>query len=464
MSESYEVVKKLLDSNDSEKIRTTIENFQLVEMPDKVVEYVTSKLQSDNKAVIDAIARILSINSNKNIPKYLVPYVSSEKISTRNLAGEILLNRKEESVIAMMAYLPDANDDDQKFIIDILGLIGDKRPTEEIINVLTKTSDDNVILACIEGLGNIKAEEGIEEIINIFDKNELFHPTIVEALSKIGTPKCIEFINKSYYDVDELTKFSFIEGLGEIGNEESFKMLIGDLQYLESAYQWVAIEAIGKMQEKLSLDLPVDKGLKKALLETLESSDLQYKKSAVRLVSLFDAKEMLEHVLSIYGNEEEVDQKLRVYFQANSQIFFRKIGEYFSSKPNNVKLYLELIKEMIQLDEGSSLQSLNEIEFRKFIEVFTILLSHSDEEVRGCSIELLFYLDAETAFLFSDTMLEDSNSWNRMKLLEIIQNGDEPRIVDVIKILAKDTDEVVRENAQNNLNERGISNLELKEN
>jgi len=266
MSENYKVVKDLLNSNDTEKIRTTVENFQLVEMPDKVVEYVTAKLLSDNKAVIDSIARILSINSNKNIPKYLVPYVSSEKISTRNLAGEILLNRKEDSVNAMMAYLPDANDDDQKFIIDILGLIGDKRPTKEIVSILKKTKDDNVMLACIEALGNIKAEEGIEEIINVFDNSELFHPTIIESLSKIGTPKCIEFINKSYYDVDELTKFSLIEGLGEIGNKESFKMLISDLQNLDSAYQWVAIEAIGKMQEKLNLDLPSDKALHNALL------------------------------------------------------------------------------------------------------------------------------------------------------------------------------------------------------
>ena len=241
-------------------------------------------------------------------------------------------------------------------------------------------------------------------------------------------------------------------------------MLIGDLQYLESAYQWVAIEAIGKMQENLELDLPVDKGLKNALLETLDSSDIQYKKSAVRLVSLFPGEDMIEHIFSIYGNEEEIDQKLRVYFQANSVVFFQKIGNYINSGPSNLNLYLELIKELIQLDEGASLQLLSEIEFRKIIEAFTVLLSNPDEEVRSSVMELLFYLDPETAFVFTDTMLEDSSSWNRMKLFEIIQSGDDPRIVEIIKVLAKDKDEVVRENAQNNLNERGISNLELKDN
>jgi len=464
MSENYEVVRNLLDSNDADKIRTTVENFQLVEMPDKVVEYTSNKLLSDNNAIKDTIARILSVNTNKNIPKYLVPYISSENISTRNLAGEILLNRKNESVSAMLDYLPDANDDDQKFIIDILGLIGDKRPTQEIINVLKVTTDDNVILACIEALGNIETEDGIDEIINVYDKNELFHPTIVEALGKIGTTKCIEFINKIYYGVDELTKFSLIEGLGETGNEESFNMLIADLQYLDTAYQWVAIEAIGKMQERIELELPATKGLKNALLETLGSSDLQYKKSAVRLISLFPSEDMIEYVFTVYGNDEEVDEKLKIYFQENSEVFFKKIGEYLSTNPSNIKLYLEQIKEIINIDEGASLQSLSEIEFRKLIESFTILLSNSDEEVRGGSMELLFFLDAETAFVFSDTMLEDSNSWNRMKLLEIVQNGDDERIIEIIKNLAKDKDDIVKENAQNILNERGISNLELKDN
>ena len=78
-------------------------------------------------------------------------------------------------------------------------------------------------------------------------------------------------------------------------------------------------------------------------------------------------------------------------------------------------------------------------------------------------MELLFYLDMETAFMFSDIMLEDSISWNRLRLLEIVQNGDDPRIIEIIKTLASDNDEMIRENAQSVLTERGISNLQLKD-
>ena len=463
MSENFEIVKKILDTNETEKIRTTVENFQMVEMPDKVVEYVTAKLLLDDNAVRDVITRILSHNKNKNISKYLVPYISSDVIAARNLAGEILLKRKSDSVKAMLNYLPDANDDDQKFIIDILGLIGDKSATEEIINVLKITKDDNTILACIEALGNLKAAEGVDEIISIYDANELFQPTIIEALGKIGTPECINFINANYYGVDELTKFPLIESLGEIGNEESFNMLINDLQYLDTAYKWVAIEAIGKLQERLNLDLPADKVLKTSLIETLESSDDQYRKSAIKLINLFDGEEIIEYVFGVFGKDENVDLELKQYFQKYSSVFFQKIIDYIKTSPANLKLCVEQIKELIQIDEGESLQTLNDKQLRDFVEEFTVLLSNPDEEVRSLAIELLFYLDAETALLFSDTMLEDTNSWNRLKLLEIIQYGDDPRIIDLIKELAKDKDEVVRENAQNILNERGLTNLEIKE-
>ncbi len=463
MSNKFNLIKQILDTDESEKIRTTVENFQLVEMPDEIVEFVTAKLLSKDNGIKDTITRILSYNKNSNIPKYLVPYISSQDITARNLAGEILLKRKNESINAMLSYLPEANDDEQKFIIDILGLIGDPQPAEEIVSVLKYTKDDNVILACVEALGNLRTDIGINELISVYKQNELFRPTVIEALGKIGTPESISFINQNYYGADELTKYSLIESLGNIGNKESFEMLINDVKYLDGAFKWVAIETIGKLQEKLNLSLPSDITLKNSLLETLESADIQYKKSAVRLVCLFNDEDLLEKVLNIYGNDEEIDQKLKEYFSNNTISFLRKISQYLDQKPQNINQIIKLIVEMIQLDGGERLQSLNELELRSIVEQFTILLTNSDEEVRATAMELLFFLDAETALLFSDTMLEDTVSWNRLKLLEIIQNSEHPQITAILKKLANDGDEMVRENAQVILNEKGISNLQLKD-
>jgi len=463
MGNQYEVIKKILETNNTEEIRTTAENFQLVEMPNKVVEYLTQKLMSDDNGVKDTLTRVLSSNKNPQISKYIVPYISSENISARNLAGEILLKRKKDSIKAMIDYLPDANDDDQKFIIDILGLIGSREPTFEIINILKCSRNENVILACVEALGNIKCEDAVYDIVPIYEENELFRPTVIEALGKIGTPECIDFINKNYYGVDELTKYSLIESLGEIGNEESFDMLINDIQYLEGPFKWVAIETIGKLEEKFHLNLPENIALKNSLLETLEEADLQYKIAAVRLISMFDGENIVEHLFLLYGSNEEIDYKLKEYFGNNLEVFFKKFGNYLKHNPQNIKDMTVLIKDMIQIDGGLSLQNLTDLELRNYVETFSNLLTHPDEEIRSSSMELLFFLDIETALIFSDTMLEDTVNWNRMRLLEIVQYGEDERIIGIIKTLAKDSDEMVRENAQNILTERGISNLQLKD-
>jgi len=178
---------------------------------------------------------------------------------------------------------------------------------------------------------------------------------------------------------------------------------------------------------------------------------------------MFDDEEIIEKVLNIYGNDEEIDHKLKEYFSKNLTAFFRKTSAYLKQEPANIKEIIELIKLIIQIDGGISLQSLNELEIRSFVEHFSEQLSNPDEEVRASSMELLFFLDLETALIFSDTMLEDSVSWNRMRLLDIIQYGDHPKIIDIIKQLAADADEMVRENAQAILNDRGISNLQLKD-
>ena len=239
-------------------------------------------------------------------------------------------------------------------------------------------------------------------------------------------------------------------------------MHINDIKYLEGAYKWAAIETIGKLEEKYKLELPSDIALKNSLIETLESADPLYKKAAVRLVSLFRDEEICEKVLSIYGNDNSIDEKLQIYFSKNLNLFFKVVVKYIKADILNAKQIIELIKDMITVDNGASLQVLNDFEIRSFIDLFTKELTNSDEEVRSNSMELLFFFDLETALMFSDTMMEDSVSWNRLKLLEIIQYADHPRITEVIKRFSNDQDEMVRENAQTILNERGITNLKLR--
>lgn len=118
---------------------------------------------------------------------------------------------------------------------------------------------------------------------------------------------------------------------------------------------------------------------------------------------------------------------------------------------------------MIQLDNGENLQYLTEIEIRTLIEFFTTQLTNPDEEVRAYAMELFFFFDMETALMFSDTMIDDAVSYNKLKLLDIIQYCDHPKISEIISYLENDDDEMVSENAKLLNNSRNSDKSDSKE-
>ncbi len=122
---------------------------------DLVIEDICSMVEDRDKGVRNTVDLMLSINPSPQIPAHLIKYVSSPDISTRNLAGEILLKIGGNSVNAMLDYLLIGNDDDKKFIIDILGLIGDSKAAPVVLEILKVGGNENLLLACIEALGNL---------------------------------------------------------------------------------------------------------------------------------------------------------------------------------------------------------------------------------------------------------------------------------------------------------------------
>jgi len=157
--QDFSRVKALINSDDVSIVRVAAENFLLTEMPDQVVAFFAEKLLSPHLGIRDSVSNALILNNNPSIPDIVVPYISSNNSYTRNLAGEILLAKGEQAVDALVNYLPEGSDGDRKFVVDILGLIGNIKPENTIIELLNESKDDNILLACIEALGNIKSKK-----------------------------------------------------------------------------------------------------------------------------------------------------------------------------------------------------------------------------------------------------------------------------------------------------------------
>ena len=378
----------------------------------------------------------------------MVDYIGSPEISIRNLAGEILLKKGTDSVDAICAKVPTLKeDDDIKFLVDILGLIGDKCPEDLIIDILTTNQNENVIVACIEALGNIYSEKAIETIIPFFDKAEVLRPVVIEATGKIRTLKSLKFITEKFKSDDDLLKFTMIESMGEIGDEETFYFLLSQIDILNGALIWPLLEAIYKLKIKHDLEVPFDERIKKCVLDTIINAEPRYQIVAAHLVTVFDDPEILYACLSIYGLDSELNEVLFDKFMENKGLIVSKLYTVIDNNNNYLSAILDLLQNILSYD-SECLTSLGELERRRLTESLSQSLTNSDEGVRIAAAELLFRIDTETALLFLDTMISDENFWNRIRLLDMISEMDRPEVIEALEKLSLDSEEMVSDKAK----------------
>ena len=439
---------KMLSSDDAVLRTEALYNLTFEEVDNEVVKTITELILADDKAIRNAASNFLIQNNNPTIPFAVVDYIGSPEISIRNLAGEILLKKGTDSVDAICAKVPTLKeDDDIKFLVDILGLIGDKCPEDLIIDILTTNQNENVIVACIEALGNIYSEKAIETIIPFFDKAEVLRPVVIEATGKIRTLKSLKFITEKFKSDDDLLKFTMIESMGEIGDEETFYFLLSQIDILNGALIWPLLEAIYKLKIKHDLEVPFDERIKKCVLDTIINAEPRYQIVAAHLVTVFDDPEILYACLSIYGLDSELNEVLFDKFMENKGLIVSKLYTVIDNNNNYLSAILDLLQNILSYD-SECLTSLGELERRRLTESLSQSLTNSDEGVRIAAAELLFRIDTETALLFLDTMISDENFWNRIRLLDMISEMDRPEVIEALEKLSLASEEMVSDKAK----------------
>ncbi|MDH7605410.1 MAG: HEAT repeat domain-containing protein [Melioribacter sp.] len=416
---------------------------------EKFVPQICSLISHEDKGVRNAATMLLLNHRPKEAPSHLVHYISSPDISIRNLAGEILAKLGDLSVDALMEYNHDRSDDDNKFIIDLLGIIANPRSVNHIIEVLSTTDNDNVILACIEALGNIRYEDAVDILLLFYERNELYKPTIVEALGKIGSQKALNFLISKFNSEDELTKYSILESLGYIGDVNTYFFLLEQILNVHGPLVWPLITSIFLLKEKYNLDIPFDDKMKSLLMYTLREGNAEHKKIALSLINVFNDKDILLASLRFLGEDYELDEIIRSKVTNNIIFVFEEMPRILNEKPENVVHILNLLLSIISDAMNSEAQSqISLMMIRNLIHSVSEYLTHPDEEVRRASMEIIFNLDPESALLFIDSMINDENIWNKLRLIELLETVENSESTNALIRLAQDEDEMVRSKAQ----------------
>lgn len=436
-----------------EKIES-IESLINEDVDEKTIIDLVELLNNEDKGLKNAVTNFLIFNSNPVIPELITSFTTSDNIEIRNLAGEILVKKGSACVDAIITKLMVCeNDDNIKFLIDVLGLIGDIKVEKEIIEILSSNKDENVILACVETLGNLRSEKALDEIIALFNKDERYKAPVIDAAGKIGSVRALEFMMENLNTEDELLHYVILESLGEIGTEKTYYELLSRMDEISGPAVWALLESIYKLKEKYDLSLPFDDKMKKNVLDTVLHAEPRYQKVAAHMVTVFDDPEILFACLIIYGNDAELDDILSDKFCANTHLILTKIHNLLDIQPANLLSLLNLTQMMTQQyisDRGE----LNSFEKQKLTETISKCLNHVDENIRIAAVEALHFINPESILLFIDSLIEDDNVWNKLRLLDILSEINHPDVITALEKLATDSDEMVREKANEIFNQK----------
>lgn len=311
---------------------------------------------------------------------------------------------------------------------------------------MEKTNNENVILSCIETLGNIKSEKATSKLISLFRQNYLFDPAIIESLGKIGSPEILSFLYSIDNKVDLLEKFLIIESLGRIGDEETYYFLLSELNESKGPLTWTILKSISILRNKYNFDIPFDEKMKNLLLEAITEADEEVKNIAILMIVDFNDKDSIMVCLRNYGLNENVMDLLKYKLEQNSTFLIRHISEILREQPTNITNLVRLVYDII-MDQPDIIKNLNNVEFREFVSVLINLLNFPAEEIRILAAELLFKLDLETAVLFANILSEDISLWNRMKLIELLVDYNSPNAEEILRNMIGDPEEMVSQKA-----------------
>ena len=231
---------------------------------------------------------------------------SQENAGLRNIAVDILIHLGSQALPVLFDELQCIDHDVRKFVLDILGDIGDLSSTSAMVAAMAD-EDRNVRAAAAENLGKIGAAEAIPALLEaMVDADLLMRFTILESLGKIGHPIPIEQILR--YNDDPLLRKALFECIGQANIEEGIPLLVDGLSeqmrnVRESAAVLLATMYVAH-PDSVARSLVGNTAAARALTEVLRGNNPAVVRAALKLIPLTGDLNSAERLLELLDNEE----------------------------------------------------------------------------------------------------------------------------------------------------------------
>jgi HEAT repeat protein len=279
-----------------------------------VKEHILASLGDESWRVRkEAVDALLSGTIDNGIVSRLVGLLGAhDNAGLRNSSVEALEKLGSRAIPSLTLHLHDDDHDIRKFVIDIMGNIGNADVVPQLIEALDDP-DPNVSAAAAENLGKLADPRALPHLVSSLQKNDIwFRFTLLEALGNIGKPVPIELI--APLAEENILKKAVFDCLGAIGAESATSLLLDGIKGKARNARDAAVLALLRIRDRLTAEAAayhVDMHLRRlkgspyvaGLLASLDSADSELQESLVRILGIIGDERAVGKLLHVCRDE-----------------------------------------------------------------------------------------------------------------------------------------------------------------
>ncbi|MFZ5874831.1 MAG: HEAT repeat domain-containing protein [Nitrospirota bacterium] len=300
--------------------------------PEAVPDLLTALGDAEWRVRKSAVEALLGMGWRTEMANHLITGVASpDNAALRNAAAEVFVRFGPAAVPALLESVPDAAPDVQKFVVDILGDIGDRRATMVLVRLVGQT-DENVAMAAVEALGKLRDPRAVEPLGDLLRHGRpLLQFSAVKALQEIGDGRAVEPLIGCLGR--QPLERAALEALGRIGDLRVINPLAQAIRLGSSKVRHVAIRAVIDLYGRMPPDVKTkiicrirevyDASVSRYLRESLTSGDVPIKRNAITVLGWMGDVQAIDALAAVYdesSKEELVTAFIRMQREGVSKL------------------------------------------------------------------------------------------------------------------------------------------------
>jgi len=392
---------------------------------------------------------------------------SQDNAGLRNAAVDILVQLGAQALPLLQEELTCADHDVRKFVLDIMGDIGDSGCIQAMLPALSDP-DKNVRAAAAENLGKLRAAEAVSILLDTMGDADLWMRfTILEALARIGRDVPVQRL--LVYSDEKLLRKALFDCLGRVGGADAIPVLVGGLTDEMRNVREAAILALARIAETFPEEVDVAlSGLAgtpaaEAAAAALESADLALVRATVRILRGVRDVRFASQLLDLFENELLRDEAAAVLIAMGNTAALALLDQWpaVDDRKRTCLAYLfgevRCVEALDLLctglsDEDTNLQlvsaqALGRLGEAAAIDPLMTTLSVAGDEVREVAMLALCRLadvHPRDVLMRLQPLLTDDDAELRMHVVTILGQIDSPEVEAPLAFAMKDESSRVR--------------------